>query len=217
MSGQGRLTGLDEFWASEPWQPNPHTLAKLKSFLMGFEAHGRPIYCKRKYIAARIGIAVRTLARYLRYLRGWLDTIKRTPRTAIRKVCGRGRGDAASVAERHGVSTPVNAGSSPAARSMQPPPNQPPGPSAGKRGGKGTYLRRLSYDQFLLTPYWKRVSAKVRRRAGNRCELCPATRGLHVHHKTYEHHGLEDEHLDDLICLCGNCHALVHSKLAVIA
>lgn len=70
------------------WNPRPHTLAKLKSYLAGFQAHSRAIYAKRRYIAARIGIGVRTLSRYLAYLHdvGWIATIQRTARTAIRKI-----------------------------------------------------------------------------------------------------------------------------------
>lgn len=35
---------------------------------------------------------------------------------------------------------------------------------------------------------------------------------LDLHHKTYEHHGDELEHLDDLEFLCRDCHAYRHGK-----
>jgi 5-methylcytosine-specific restriction endonuclease McrA len=53
--------------------------------------------------------------------------------------------------------------------------------------------------------------------AGYACELCGATRvPLQVHHKTYEHHGME--HIErilrkDTVVLCETCHAKFHNKL----
>ena len=71
-------------------------------------------------------------------------------------------------------------------------------------------LRKLDYSEFLKTPYWKTVGEAVKSRAGWRCENCGETRNLQVHHKTYEHHGDEIHHLQDLVCLCRECHAKVH-------
>ncbi|WP_416212660.1 HNH endonuclease [Nostoc sp. DedQUE04] len=38
-----------------------------------------------------------------------------------------------------------------------------------------------------------------------------ATESLQVHHLTYENHGKEHEHLEDLITLCDDCHKKQHS------
>lgn len=35
---------------------------------------------------------------------------------------------------------------------------------------------------------------------------------IHVHHRTYEHHGEEHLHLGDLVCLCSVCHKTFHDN-----
>ncbi len=84
---QGVLPGMEALFRPA-WSPQPHILASVQNYLRGFAAHGKAIYARRKHIAAKLGIAVRTLARYLAHLHdvGWLETVKRTARTAIRKV-----------------------------------------------------------------------------------------------------------------------------------
>ena len=74
--------------ASTPWKPRQRTLAQVKGYFQGYLTNGRDIYARRKHIAARLGMSVRTLARYLAFLaaEGWIETVKRTARTAIRKV-----------------------------------------------------------------------------------------------------------------------------------
>jgi len=47
---------------------------------------------------------------------------------------------------------------------------------------------------------------------GGKCELCGKKKNLHVHHTTYENHGLEHIHLNDLMVLCKICHAKFHDK-----
>lgn len=74
------------------------------------------------------------------------------------------------------------------------------------------YIKDMPYDDFLLTPYWKAIAEKVRYRAKHKCQLCNGTEGLSVHHSTYEHHGDELNHLEDLICLCRDCHEKFHER-----
>lgn len=92
---QGILPGLEVYFVEKPkrkpaapWKPRPGTLARVKVYFQGYLAHGRDIYARRKHIAERLGMSVRTLARYLAHLTalGWIETVKRTARTAIRKV-----------------------------------------------------------------------------------------------------------------------------------
>jgi len=78
-------------------------------------------------------------------------------------------------------------------------------------------VRSMNYHDFLKTPYWDGVRSYKLERAKYRCELCNGEGILNVHHKTYEHHGLE--HLrtvadKDLIVLCKDCHEKFHDKLA---
>ena len=90
-SNQGILPGFEGFFvepAPYQWKPRPGMLSKVKSYFEGYQANRRDIYARRKHIAERLGISVRTLARYLAHLAslGWIETVKRTARTAIRKV-----------------------------------------------------------------------------------------------------------------------------------
>ncbi len=70
-------------------------------------------------------------------------------------------------------------------------------------------LCNLQYDVFLQTPYWKYVATRARKRADFKCQLCN-NKGYHVHHKTYENHGDELNHLKDLVVLCSKCHEKFH-------
>lgn len=78
-------------------------------------------------------------------------------------------------------------------------------------------VKNLDYYDFLKTPYWDGIRSYKLKKAHYCCELCGKKGVLNVHHKTYEHHGLE--HLKgvadkDLIVLCRDCHEKFHEKLA---
>lgn len=73
-------------------------------------------------------------------------------------------------------------------------------------------LKVLKYGEFLKTRYWMSISRYVREKAG-KCEECGETTNLHVHHTTYEHHGYEHRHLEDLRCLCKDCHLKAHHEM----
>ena len=81
--------------------------------------------------------------------------------------------------------------------------NRPPSPQATKT---------MTYSDYLETDYWKAVAAKVKARAGYRCQLCNSQHDLCAHHRTYDHRGKELDHLDDLTCLCRRCHEIFHGK-----
>jgi len=67
-----------------------------------------------------------------------------------------------------------------------------------------------NYRTFLHSEYWKRIRNKVLKRDEYTCRKCGSTYNLQVHHKTYENHGAEHKHLNDLITLCNFCHTLEH-------
>lgn len=69
-------------------------------------------------------------------------------------------------------------------------------------------LRRLPYRDYLRTNHWHRVRALALERARDRCALCPATRRLQVHHRSYARKGFEQP--EDLIVLCERCHDRHH-------
>ena len=72
------------------------------------------------------------------------------------------------------------------------------------------YINSLSYKDFLATPYWKAIAQYKKYKSHYKCELCNSNNQLAVHHKTYEHHGSEIWHMEDLIVLCKDCHEKFH-------
>lgn len=76
------------------------------------------------------------------------------------------------------------------------------------------YYRNMPYSNYLQTDHWQNLRLKMLQLAGYRCQLCnTGNTVLHVHHRTYENRGNEDQ--SDLIVLCANCHGKFHDKLAV--
>lgn len=89
MQTQLTLQGFDYlFSTSADWHPIPWKLARLQEYFLGYMVNGREIYARRSYIAKRLQMSVRTLARYLKWLvdTGWMATIRRTSHTAYRQV-----------------------------------------------------------------------------------------------------------------------------------
>jgi len=71
----------------------------------------------------------------------------------------------------------------------------------------------MPYAEYLQTQHWQNRRKRALRRAEYTCQLCNDGDGiLHVHHKTYENLGCEED--NDLIVLCENCHQTFHDKLA---
>lgn len=79
-----------------------------------------------------------------------------------------------------------------------------------------SYLIKMPYKEFLMTPYWQAVSWAVRRRYSNKCALCASDGRLHVHHRDYGIHGCEHLYLDELVALCQKCHAAFHGKSILV-
>ena len=74
------------------------------------------------------------------------------------------------------------------------------------------FIKSMKYRDFLNTPYWKTVAAYVKYKAKFKCQICGKSGVLNVHHRNYEHHGMEIYHTEDLVCLCAECHNLYHGK-----
>lgn len=72
------------------------------------------------------------------------------------------------------------------------------------------YIRKMKYSDFLKTPYWIAIAERVKIRAKNSCQVCNSTKNLNVHHRSYQNHGTELYHMEDLICLCKECHTKYH-------
>lgn len=72
------------------------------------------------------------------------------------------------------------------------------------------HIRNMDYYYFLETPYWKAVSEKVKSRANYKCQICNSSSNLCAHHRSYANHGDEVHNLEDLICICQDCHTKYH-------
>lgn len=86
------------------------------------------------------------------------------------------------------------------------------------RTDEAEQLRRLPYQEYLKTPYWRRVRVAMLIASQARCsgDLCRdvgepwygSESDLHVHHLHYRNRG--EEQLDNLILLCFRCHRRAH-------
>lgn len=72
------------------------------------------------------------------------------------------------------------------------------------------FIKNMSYADFLKTPYWNAIAENVKKKANYRCQMCNSTENLNVHHRSYQNHGNELHHMEDLICLCKECHTKYH-------
>lgn len=82
-------------------------------------------------------------------------------------------------------------------------------------------LHTMPYDEYLETDHWRHTRNAALAAASYACQVCNDSRGLDVHHRTYERRGCES--LADLTVLCGACHELFHKhgrvqrRLAVVS
>ena len=74
------------------------------------------------------------------------------------------------------------------------------------------FISKMDYADFLKTPYWKSIALYIKERDGKKCSICGATKALAAHHLTYENHGDELHHLEDLACVCNKCHEGFHNQ-----
>lgn len=69
---------------------------------------------------------------------------------------------------------------------------------------------RVYYHAYIKSAAWAQVRRAYYATHPRRCRRCGATSALELHHKTYRHLGRELDHLDDLVCLCEDCHDKLH-------
>lgn len=65
------------------------------------------------------------------------------------------------------------------------------------------------YTAYMATPHWRSLRRSVLSSAGFKCEACYATSGLVGHHMFYREN-MTDSKIEDLMCLCEDCHNLLH-------
>jgi hypothetical protein len=92
-----------------PWAPDKKVLAEVQQYFLGFVHCGREICPRRAHICKRLRLSSRTLDRYLRYLKetGWMETVERKPRFAIRTVKKGGLGHSLGKSCGESVGGPV--------------------------------------------------------------------------------------------------------------
>lgn len=71
-------------------------------------------------------------------------------------------------------------------------------------------VRRIRYQEYLLSPEWQEIRSQALEASGGKCERCGANAD-HVHHKTYENFG--NENLHELEALCVPCHHAEHGRV----
>lgn len=71
------------------------------------------------------------------------------------------------------------------------------------------FRRKPIYADYMLSPDWARRKRRYYQRHRKRCRACRATERIHLHHKTYKRLGREWDR--DLVPLCEDCHARVHT------
>jgi 5-methylcytosine-specific restriction endonuclease McrA len=86
-------------------------------------------------------------------------------------------------------------------------------PFAARSGGQ-VYCERFAAPITTREKYalrgWKKVRIAVLDRDGHRCAVCGGGEDLHIHH--LDHDPTNDDP-ENLVTLCGICHARVHTEL----
>lgn len=72
-------------------------------------------------------------------------------------------------------------------------------------------LREMPYEEYLQTIHWQQVRAAAFAMHGHRCFVCMKSRGLEIHHLTYERKGRELP--EDTVPLCREHHQTQHDIL----
>jgi len=72
-------------------------------------------------------------------------------------------------------------------------------------------FKAMPYDEYLQTEHWQHFKTEALKASGYRCKMCNTPDDtLHVHHNNYGNRGRET--FNDIIVLCGDCHAKFHGK-----
>lgn len=74
-------------------------------------------------------------------------------------------------------------------------------------------MQTQEYKEYIKSDMWKQKCKQRLEIAGHKCEMCgrleTQSKALQIHHISYKR--LFDEDVgNDLICLCGGCHILIH-------
>lgn len=67
------------------------------------------------------------------------------------------------------------------------------------------------YKQYLRSNTWQAIRERILLRDNQRCQMCGSTKDLRVHHMNSKYRFHEQEHPEQLIVLCENCHTWIHT------
>ena len=73
-------------------------------------------------------------------------------------------------------------------------------------------ITKRIYPTWISSDSWKRIAREKIKQSGYQCEICGSAMNLCVHHITYEHLCFEDKHMEDLLCVCKDCHKKIHEN-----
>lgn len=68
------------------------------------------------------------------------------------------------------------------------------------------------YIDYINSDEWAKIRNKVLIRDNFKCSLCGNMRNLQVHHLNYNHFMNEENHLEDLMTLCNECHEKIEKQ-----
>lgn len=71
----------------------------------------------------------------------------------------------------------------------------------------------MNYEEYLKSEHWQEVKKVKLKTTNYRCQLCNSPLNLNVHHRCYDHINEEQNHLEDLVILCKDCHKRFHETL----
>ncbi len=72
------------------------------------------------------------------------------------------------------------------------------------------------YREYLQSPEWQAIRERILLRDAFQCRLCGSTEKLQCHHIRGIHRFHEENHPEDLMILCENCLAMIHSYFRVV-
>lgn len=75
-------------------------------------------------------------------------------------------------------------------------------------------IRRMDYNVFVQTIYWRLIAWQVKCNNGWRCSITGKLGNLEVHHWNYNTiHGFEMFHIGELECVCHEEHVRIHQEM----
>ncbi len=101
-----------------------------------------------------------------------------------------------------------------------------PNPSASAKKNRDLFAERRtslyrlgfrSYEEYLASPLWKGIKAKVSvSNKGGKCKVCKNNRAVEFHHKSYDLQVMQGLDLRKILPICRECHEFFSRTQAVL-